>query len=142
LIYALFERENCPDGAFLSKRWCSLEDILEHSPPGLMLNKIKEWEAGRAARAKRAVQDLLSQAEAQLGEAVAEAMQEERAEARLRLRQQMLSDGGGPSCSAACLYSLGFLCGQCCFLFGQSCCSCVHCIGLLHMSVTIRILSG
>ena len=46
-----------------------------------MLNKIKEWEAGRAARAKRAVQELFNQAEAQLGEADAEAMQDERAEA-------------------------------------------------------------
>ena len=46
-----------------------------------MLNKIREWEGGRAARAKRAVQDLFNQAEAQLGEADAEAMQEERAEA-------------------------------------------------------------
>ena len=83
MIYAFFEREDRPDGTFLSKRWCSLENILEHTPPGLMLNKIKEWEAaGRAARAKKAVQDLFSlQAEAQLGKAAAEAMQEERAEA-------------------------------------------------------------
>jgi hypothetical protein len=47
----------------------------------LMLNKIREWEGGRAARAKRAVQDLFNQAEAQLGEADPDAMQEERAEA-------------------------------------------------------------
>ena len=80
LIYALFEREDRPDGAFLSKRWCSLEDILEHTPPGLMLNKIREWEVGRASRAKKAVGALFNQAEAQLGEADAEAMQEERAE--------------------------------------------------------------
>ena len=57
-----------------------------------MLNKIREWEAGRVSRAKKAVQHLFSQAEAQLeeadpeaeaqlGEADAEAMQEERAEA-------------------------------------------------------------
>ena len=38
-----------------------------------MLNKIKEWEAGRAARAKRAVQDLFNQAEAQLEDADPEA---------------------------------------------------------------------
>jgi hypothetical protein len=38
-----------------------------------MLNKIREWEAGRASRAKRAVQDLFNQAEAQLEEADPEA---------------------------------------------------------------------
>ena len=45
-----------------------------------MLNKIREWEGGRALRANRAVQELFNEAEAQLGEADAEAMQEERAE--------------------------------------------------------------
>ena len=45
-----------------------------------MLNKIREWEGGRALRAKKAVGALFNQAEAQLGEADAEAMQEERAE--------------------------------------------------------------
>jgi hypothetical protein len=89
LIYGLFERADRPDGAFLSKRWCSLEDILEHTPPGLMLNKIREWEGGRAARAKRAVQELFNQAEAQLGEADAEAMPWR--------HEQMLSDGGVPA---------------------------------------------
>ena len=53
---------------------------MEHTPPGLMLNKIREWEEGRALRAKKAVAALFNQAEAQLGEADAEAMQEERAE--------------------------------------------------------------
>ena len=77
LIYALFEREDRPDGAFLSKRWCSLEDILEHTHPGLMLTKIKEWNQGRAARESAAVSALFSQAEAELDGAGAEAMQEE-----------------------------------------------------------------
>ena len=54
---------------------------MEHTPPGLMLNKIREWEGGRALRAKKAVRALFNQAEAQLGEADADAMQEERAEA-------------------------------------------------------------
>uniref|UniRef100_A0A7S3ES23 Uncharacterized protein n=1 Tax=Haptolina ericina TaxID=156174 RepID=A0A7S3ES23_9EUKA len=58
LIYALFERDDRPDGAFLSKRWCSLEDILDHTPPGLMLTKIKEWNQGRAARESAAVSAL------------------------------------------------------------------------------------
>jgi hypothetical protein len=76
LIYALFERDDRPDGAFLSKRWCSLEDILEHTPPGLMLTKIKEWNQGRAARESAAVGALFSHAEAELDGAGAEAMQE------------------------------------------------------------------
>ena len=54
---------------------------MEHTPPGLMLNKIREWEGGRALRLKKAVGALFNQADAQLGEADAEAMQEERAEA-------------------------------------------------------------
>jgi hypothetical protein len=77
LIYALFKQDDLPDGAFLSKRWCSLEDILEHTPPGLMLTKIKEWNQGRAARESAAVSALFSQAEAELDGAGAEAMQEE-----------------------------------------------------------------
>ena len=77
LIYGLFERADRPDGAFLSKRWCNLEDILEHTPPGLMLTKIKEWNQGRAARESAAVGTLFSQAEAELDGTGAEAMQEE-----------------------------------------------------------------
>ena len=67
LIYALFERADRPDGAFLSKRWCSLEDILEHTHPGLMLTKFKvEWNQGRAARESAAVSALFAHAEAEL----------------------------------------------------------------------------
>ena len=65
LVYGLFERADRPDGAFLSKRWCSLEHLLEHTPPGNLLNKISEWEAGRAARATHAIASVLEAAEAE-----------------------------------------------------------------------------
>ena len=65
LIYGLFERADRPDGAFLSKRWCSLEHLLEHTPPGNLLNKISEWEAGRAARATHAIASVFEAAEAE-----------------------------------------------------------------------------
>ena len=71
LVYGLFERADSPDGAFLSKRWCSLEHLLEHTPPGNLLNKIGEWEAGRAARATHAIASLFEAAEAEAAEAEA-----------------------------------------------------------------------
>jgi hypothetical protein len=73
LIYGLFERADRPDGAFLSKRWCNLEDILERTPPGNLLNKIREWEAGRAARARNTFAAVFEAAEAE-AEAEAEAV--------------------------------------------------------------------
>ena len=55
LVYGLFERPDRPDGAFLSKRWVSLDDLLGKGGYGNLKAKINKWEASKAARAKAAV---------------------------------------------------------------------------------------
>jgi hypothetical protein len=55
LVYGLFERSDRPDGAFLSKRWVPLEQLLESGGLGTLQAKIGEWEASRAARQKALV---------------------------------------------------------------------------------------
>ena len=44
LVYGLFERPDRPDGAFLSKRWVRLDDLLEHGGYGNLKVKIDEYE--------------------------------------------------------------------------------------------------
>ena len=58
LVYGLFERSDRPDGAFLSKRWVPLEQLLERGGLGTLQAKIGEWEASRAARQKALVDAL------------------------------------------------------------------------------------
>ena len=55
LVYGLFERPDRPDGAFLSKRWVPLAELLESGGLGTLQAKIGEWEASRAARQKALV---------------------------------------------------------------------------------------
>ena len=50
LVYGLFERPDRPDGAFLSKRWVRLDDLLEHGGYGNLKVKIDEYEASNATR--------------------------------------------------------------------------------------------
>ena len=63
LIYGLFERSDRPDGAFLSKRWVRLDDLLEHVGLGVMESKIKEWAGSRAARQQAAIDAVFQAAE-------------------------------------------------------------------------------
>ena len=63
LIYGLFERSDRPDGAFLSKRWVGLEDLLEHGGVGNIQAKIDEWEGARAARHRATVGAVFEAAE-------------------------------------------------------------------------------
>ena len=50
LVYAWFRRLDRPGqtGAFLSKRWCSIEDVL--ASDGAVQEKIDAWEFDRSAR--------------------------------------------------------------------------------------------
>ena len=56
LIYGLFERPGRPDGAFLSKRWVPLDDLLEHGGYGNLKVKIEEYEASKAARKQATIE--------------------------------------------------------------------------------------
>ena len=56
LVYGLFERPDRPDGAFLSKRWVRLDDLLEHGGYGNLKVKIEEYEASKAARKQATIE--------------------------------------------------------------------------------------
>eukprot|EP00966_Prymnesium_polylepis_P143289 3307575-Prymnesium_polylepis.1 len=56
LIYGLFVRPDRPDGAFLSKRWVRLDDLLEHGGYGNMKVKIDEYEASKATRMQATIE--------------------------------------------------------------------------------------
>jgi hypothetical protein len=56
LVYGLFERPDRPDGAFLSKRWVRMDNLLEHGGYGNLKAKIDEYEASKAKRVKAAVE--------------------------------------------------------------------------------------
>ena len=51
LVYGWFRRFDRPStsGDFLSKRWCTLEDLVEHAGAGVN-EKIKAWEKGKVTR--------------------------------------------------------------------------------------------
>ena len=68
LVYGLFERPDRPDGAFLSKRWVRLDDLLEHGGYGILKVKIDEYEVSKAARAKAAIEAKFNRVAAEKGD--------------------------------------------------------------------------
>ena len=69
LVYGLFERPDRPDGAFLSKRWVSLDDlVLGKGGYGNLKANINEWVASKAARAKAAVEAKFNRVAAERGD--------------------------------------------------------------------------
>ena len=113
---------------------------MEHTHPGLMLTKFKvEWNQGRAARESAAVSALFAQTEAELDGAGAEAMQEEGAETAHRGQRLTDGDGGHVGGVSCLLCVLHVILGSC---VGRYAAVVFYCMGLLHVSVTVPIVSG
>ena len=73
LVYGLFERPDRPDGAFLSKRWVPMDNLLERGGYGNLKVKIDEYEASKAKRVKATIESKFNCVAAERGDGGREA---------------------------------------------------------------------
>ena len=73
LVYGLFERSDRPDGAFLSKRWVRMDNLLEHGGYGNLKVKIDEYETSKAKRVKATIESKFNCVAAERGDGGREA---------------------------------------------------------------------